>query len=582
MSRSLLLLLCLLLFLASPAGAEPVFRWEPVQPLPVQVSNPAVATWDGRIYVLGGQAAEGCTARCLVLDPASGWSTLADLPLPRSGHGAAVAGGRIYVVGGRDDQGRLLDRVDILDPRTGRWEQGPRLSAPRADLAVASLEGRVLAVGGSEAGREATRRVEVLEPGAEAWKAAHFLPTPLSHAAAAGLENTVVVAGGARRSGRSVRRTFRYRMGAWEEGLPLPQERSGGSLALLGDRLVVAGGTAGPGQRALDKVLVGRPSTAWEELPPILARPGVRAIGLQGRIYLLGGAHPEVLCGAWRSDLHGWVPERDLGFHLAEFGEPERPGSPTDPILSPAWKADITNIALTGLQGLGFPIRDPQPEGKTFYLKYFAYPAGLDAAASARRALLPLAALQTGGAHDLASLITSPRGVILKKGVIAPTGDPFTPANPYPQFRPPTGAGAQEALDRSIPFATVYVHPPVGAAPRTLAGTPAAGSADGVVAFHRELLELLPRSFREIEGPDPMKFRAFRDDSEPGRTAILRIPREPLVFDNWRTLPMPQDPERIFLTGLLLVYRDVYEGEPFRFAPLDSRLLEVGSVVRLP
>jgi len=596
MRRFPAILAALFLLLAAPALAELDFRWDPLPELPAPRSNGALVALDGNLYFLGGNGPEGPSAACWRLGPGGAWSAIADLPLPRATHGAAVAGGRIFVVGGLGEDGQPLDRVDLYDPATGRWHSGPALTRPRSRLALVSLRGALVAAGGAEPGVPASRRVEILEPGATSWSKGPSLPLGLNRLGAAALDGTLVVAGGETRQGEASARVFRLQVASpgggrtpcwsagWQEAPPLRQARKNFAMATLGRRIVVAGGWVRPGL-FLASVEEGDGLGGWSELPPLSrARDGLRAACLDGRILLAGGhdrvPRAEVGQGAWHTPKSAWRVDRRLGFHLAWHDERERSGTPARPLLSEPWKADITNIAMTGLRDLGFPIRHPAPEGLNFYLKFFECPAGVDPLVSAGRALSPLLVPQMAGSSQIQEVLAQPGGVVIKKAVVAPAGDPFSPEHPFPPCLVPTGAGAQDEFDQRTPFTSLYVQGD-GTSSRTLAGTPAQGSADGVLAFHTELLELLAATWTEVEGPDPSRFRTFQDRSQPGRTVLVRVPLAPLVFQDYRSLPMPEDPDRVFLTGLLLVYRDVYAGEPGPATLLDSRVLEVGSVVRL-
>ncbi len=596
MRRFRVFLAALFLLLAAPALAEVDFRWDALPQLPAARSNGALVALDGNLYFLGGNGAEGPSAACWRLQPGGAWSAIADLPVPRSTHGAAVAGGRIFVVGGLGRDGQPLDRVDLYDPATGRWRSGPPLTRPRSRLALASLQGVLVAAGGAEPGVPASSRVEILEPGAASWRRGPSLPLGLNRLGVAALGQTLVVAGGETRQGEASARVFRLQFASpsegrppswsacWQEAPPLRQARKNFAMATLGRRIVVAGGWVRPGV-FLASAEEGDGLGDWSELAPLSeARDGLRAACLEGRILLAGGhgrvPRSEVDQGAWNTLNSAWRVDRRLGFQLAWHDERQRSGTPARALLSAPWKADITNIALSGLQDLGFPIRQAAPEGLNFYLKFFECPAGVDPLVSARRALSPLLVPQMAGFSQIQEVLARPGGVVIKKGVVAPAGDPFSPEHPFPPCLVPTGAAGQEEFDLRTPFTSLYVQGD-GSSPRTLAGTPAEGSADGVLAFHAELLELLAATWAEVEGPDPSRFRTFQDRSQPGRTVLVRVPLAPLVFQDFRSLPMPEDPERVFLTGLLLVYRDVYAGEPGVTTLLDSRALEVGSVVRL-
>lgn len=266
-------------------------------------------------------------------------------------------------------------------------------------------------------------------------------------------------------------------------------------------------------------------------------------------MWLLGGYDGQqrdtVTRGLWRSTDSAWRIDGDLRFHLASLGD--WPGRPVPGLgFEPDWIPDITNIPLSGLQGLGFPVAGT-PEGKTFYLKFFRFPEGLDPARSARLVLEPTLAFQMGEGEELRRFVDGGGHVVVKKGVVERTGYRYSEADPYPPLR----TGTQEQLDESVVFSSLYVQPE----------DPAKGSAGGVLAFHQELLELYRASFGAPE-----------DLGKQWRFGHLRVPKEPMVFANYLDLPMPQDPQRVFLSGLLLVYED---------GP-QPRVFEVGSVIRLP
>jgi len=221
------------------------------------------------------------------------------------------------------------------------------------------------------------------------------------------------VAGGQAREGQASARTFRLSLGTpvagsisgeasgWQEGLSLRQPCKNLAMAVLGRQILVAGGRYRPG-RFLASAELGEPLGGWNHLPPLpQALDGLRGAGLEGRACLVGGFDGEprrTACqGAWRSPASDWCVDRRLGFHLAWYDPTVHLGPSARPLLTPTWKADITNIAMTGLKGLGFPISDPAPEGRNFYLKFFACPSGIDPVVSARRALSPLLVLQMGG-----------------------------------------------------------------------------------------------------------------------------------------------------------------------------------------
>jgi N-acetylneuraminic acid mutarotase len=118
-------------------------------------------------------------------DPATDtWSERAPMPEGRHAMGAALgADGRIYVIGGAVSYSNPIASrsVFVYDPKTDRWEEGPRLGQARFHHAVAvDPSGRIYAVGGIENHRFFSRRgtasVEVLNTFQPSPKPAAALP----------------------------------------------------------------------------------------------------------------------------------------------------------------------------------------------------------------------------------------------------------------------------------------------------------------------------------------------------------------------------------------------------------------------
>jgi len=109
-------------------------RWEELPPLPEARSSHDVAVVGGRLYVIGGWNMAGAAGNAwpdtmLVLDLNDPDATWRELPQPfrRRALIVAVHDHEIYVIGGFDPEDEPSRRVDVFDPREGRWRQGPGL-----------------------------------------------------------------------------------------------------------------------------------------------------------------------------------------------------------------------------------------------------------------------------------------------------------------------------------------------------------------------------------------------------------------------------------------------------------------------
>ncbi len=88
-----------------------------------------------QLYVVGGWDLTGKSPGswqpdALVYDfakPTAGWQTL---PRPDFKRRALAAGnwhGKLFALGGMNEKAKPTVRVDVFDPQTGRWSQGPKL-----------------------------------------------------------------------------------------------------------------------------------------------------------------------------------------------------------------------------------------------------------------------------------------------------------------------------------------------------------------------------------------------------------------------------------------------------------------------
>ncbi len=276
----------------------------------------------------------------------------------------------------------------------------------------------------------------------------------------------------------------------------------------------------------------------------------------------------------------GWRVDEPLRFQLAYIPDGRVGSTGTAPVsslgLSPSFAPDIDNINLADITKLGFTLPERKnAERYKLYLKLFEFPAGLEAGPLCERILRAhhLADLP-GVGSDLLRFVSGRGNVAVKFGHIDAADRVFSKGSPFPPFTAGSDAAFASALARHTLFYSLYVVPDPPAQSRN-EGELARQSARGVLAFHGELLAHYRKTLRELSGPEADQYHRFRDDKEK---TTFRIPRSPLVFDNWRNLPMPTNPQRHFLSGLLLIYRS-QDGDSD--LPRET-VFEVASVVRLP
>lgn len=176
--------------------------WAPIAALPEERGAGIAGVIDGRLYVAGGQGRGGLSPRTLVYDPASDlWSFAASIPTPREHLAGFAYAGELWAIGGRAlSLATAMDVVEIYDPVTDTWREGPRLGHTHGGFAatvLASAGGDLaIAVGGEQPDR-ALDVVEVLALPDGRWETFTPVPTPRHGHAMASAAGRAWVIGGA-------------------------------------------------------------------------------------------------------------------------------------------------------------------------------------------------------------------------------------------------------------------------------------------------------------------------------------------------------------------------------------------------
>ena len=200
---------------------------------------------------------------------------------------------------------------------------------------------------------------------------------------------------------------------------------------------------------------------------------------------------------------------------------------------------------------------------------------------------------------------------MIKKGTIDFTKREFSARQPIPPLVLPSKPrrivrhweSPQEYFDTSLPFSSLYIKPKEDVATSLPDKTLGPSTAAGIPCFRDEIASLCLETFVPVSGPRNEELVHFLDDCDSDflvesacRVNLVSIPRRAMIFDSFRDKPMPQDPSKVFLSGLLLVYRDSFlfdrnigyrslgEGEVLyrTGVPRERHVFEVGSVVRFP
>lgn len=161
-------------------------RWSAGPDLPQPLADYALLAFEGRLYLFGGWDGSRVSAETYIFlpgaTPAQGeWQRLTPLPAARRGAGAAQASGRIFVLGGQAADGTILNTNEIYAPYLDQgaenpWQAGMPLPEPRLRPAVSSVADLIYVIGGttSPSGQTDLPTLQ-LAPSANLWQR---LPSP--------------------------------------------------------------------------------------------------------------------------------------------------------------------------------------------------------------------------------------------------------------------------------------------------------------------------------------------------------------------------------------------------------------------
>ncbi len=239
--------------------------WHPLAPLPAPRHHLMSIAHRGKIYVFGGgDKSWSPTATAWVYTPLiNQWQTLTPLPEPRYAGDAVSLGEYIYIVGGKGPSGKLLryspkqdswailkgpqnrrehtrslvfegkivaiggryqgsgelNTVEIYDPATNTWQEGPPLNTARGGHGAAVHQGRIMVFGGEIilTGRKTLASSEILDTLSGKWQPGVDLPVALHGMAAISSGSHLYILGGSERAAASINQGRVYQLGAQKQ-----------------------------------------------------------------------------------------------------------------------------------------------------------------------------------------------------------------------------------------------------------------------------------------------------------------------------------------------------------------------------
>ncbi|HEX9774160.1 MAG TPA: kelch repeat-containing protein [Actinomycetota bacterium] len=247
-----------------------------------------------QLLVMGGLSGLGSTSDLVdVFDPGTGtWRDGPRLPEPRHHIGAAGTGGVIYVSGGAKTATDWTPEANFweLDPTETQWRVLPDMPEARMGHQMVALNNKLYVIGG----RGTTSNVLVYDPIAGQWSIGAEMPEQRDHLVAATAGYLVYAIGGRDEEVTDRVDVYDVNTDSWSAGPPLPVPMSGMAVATLSDGIHVVGGEqpAVIGGHVVDRHFVLKPGgDEWTDAAlPIVATHGSASAMVRGGLVIAGGA----------------------------------------------------------------------------------------------------------------------------------------------------------------------------------------------------------------------------------------------------------------------------------------------------
>jgi N-acetylneuraminic acid mutarotase len=237
-------------------GTTPTYEYDPATdkwtakaPIPQSCVWATAVAVDGKIYVMGGGQPYKGTAYNYIYDPATDtWTKGADLITPRMYHNAVVANGKIYIFAGQNGDNTSEWNFEEYDPATNTWASKARLLHNAAWYSGAvSLNNKIYRIAGGGSNPTLTKdNVDIYDCSTDNWTALNPFRLKLHSPAAVNFRNTIYLLGGYY-NGTYMDSVWIYNptSDVWDvpmDKFNMPEPRSYHRAVAMGDCIYVFGG----------------------------------------------------------------------------------------------------------------------------------------------------------------------------------------------------------------------------------------------------------------------------------------------------------------------------------------------------
>ncbi|REA62421.1 galactose oxidase [Dyadobacter luteus] len=302
--------ICILLitFFAGMSGYAQV--WQAIEPdnLPDKRHENAMATVNGKIYLLGGRGIKPVNEYDTKKDT---WTALNASPIEMSHFQAVTYKNEIYVLGaltGSYPHEAPIPDIYIFNPVKNEWRKGDPIPKERLRGAAGAfvLNNKIYLVCGIQDGHwdGQVAWFDEYDPDTGKWKILPDAPRARDHVQVAVADNHLLIAGGRLSSAKTnqvlnttIKETdlYDFTTGKWTTLDPennIPTMRAGHTAIALGNKVLLIGGESGAQEAAHAEVEAFNMQTRkWERFPSLhQGRHGTQAVMLNKKIYVAAGS----------------------------------------------------------------------------------------------------------------------------------------------------------------------------------------------------------------------------------------------------------------------------------------------------
>jgi N-acetylneuraminic acid mutarotase len=293
--------------------------WSAKRNMPTTRDRMGIATYNDRIYVIGGGVAAGHTTAVEEYNPiADTWRTRTAMPTGRHDPGCAVVGDDIYVTGGKIAAGPVLPTVEKYNVPSNTWTTGlANMPTTLTYHGCVTLNGMVYIVGGDINGAGAiTTSVRYYNPSTNGWTNAPSMNVGRSAPACAVVDGKIYAFGGYNAGSLSSVEVYDPQAGNWAFLTNMGVSRHGMAVAVLGRKIIVMGGHNSFIPVTL--TLVEEYDTVlgtWRTLAPLSnARYVASGAAVDGKVYIIGGYTSTQI-----NTTEEYDPSQPVGIYSAAF-----------------------------------------------------------------------------------------------------------------------------------------------------------------------------------------------------------------------------------------------------------------------